>query len=221
MTEPPPKASVVPMVLIVEDDSAYSHSLGLLMRVWQFHYQAFGSAQALLDAPNLLTAQCLLVDICLPGMDGLDLQQHLNEQRMSIPFIAMSARSDVSVAVTATRHGAITFLEKPIRTPMLKQAIHSAIKASQVIADYRETQSQLKQRLALLTPRERQVLDCVVEGQSSAKIAMALELSVKTVTQHRAHLMQKLQAKGLVGLVRMVTAQPPPTVTAQRPSRIA
>lgn len=193
-------------VYVVDDDQAVRDSLGLLLRSVGLPCQLFESGQAFLDAWQDDWHGCLLLDIRMPGMSGMELHERLRERHISIPVIFVTGHGDVPMAVEAMRNGAFDFIQKPYRDQELLDRVNQALnwEASQRSTENRRRE--LQQRYESLTPREREVMECVVRGLANKVIAMDLELSQRTVEIHRARVMEKMGARSLAELVRMALA---------------
>jgi FixJ family two-component response regulator len=194
----------MPTVFIVDDDAPVRDGLKLLLRSVGHRVETYASAQEFLDAYADDRPGCLVLDVRMPGMSGLDLQERLNERRAILPIIFITGHGDVPMAVEALQAGALDFLQKPFRDQELLDRIASALDKD---AANRRELLELKQiaaRFAELTPRERAVMDLVVQGKSNKVIAGDLDISQRTVEIHRARVMEKTQAGSLAHLVRMV-----------------
>lgn len=192
-----------PIVYVVDDDSAVRNSLRLLLKSVGLNATTLGSAQEFLSSYNPHQPGCLLLDVRMPGMSGIELQQHLNLRGAVIPVIFISGHGDVPMAVEAMQHGAFDFLQKPFRDQDLIDRIqHALTKDHANRAELRKRDS-IRARLELLTPREREVLALVTSGKPNKVIASDLGLSQRTVEIHRARVMDKLEATSLAQLVRM------------------
>lgn len=205
MTETPPVAPEW-QIHLVDDDAAFRRSLVFLLESMGWPVQAHASAADYLDAglPALEQTGCLLLDVRMPGMSGLELQERLTARRSyHPPIIFITGHGDVQMAVRAVQAGAFDFVEKPFNDQDLLDRIQKAITHDAGQRGKEEQRSQLKALFASLTPREREVLDRVVEGMSNKGIANALGLSAKTVEVHRAKVMEKLHARSLSDLVKM------------------
>ena len=190
-------------VYIVEDDDAVRDSLGLLLGLKGYRTLPFASADDFLAACAPTWAGCLLLDIRMPGTNGMALHLELQDRKMLLPVIFMTAYGDIATVRTALRSGAVDYLEKPVDPEAMLTAIETAfdLDATRRQKMLRDDQSEL--RLSTLTPREREVFDLVIQGQQYREIAAALGISPRTVEVHRAHLMEKLGVRSITELVRM------------------
>ena len=191
------------MVYVVDDDEAMRQSLSFLLRAAKVGTQTFESAAAFLDALPQLKPGCLVTDVRMPGMSGLDLLRHLRERRVAMPVIVITGHGDVPLAVEAMKEGAADCLEKPFDDEALLAAIRSALKKQGDDRAQQATQAAVNARLDLLSTRERQVLEGLVAGQPNTIIAFNLGISPRTVEIYRAHVMTTREAASLSALVRM------------------
>lgn len=192
------------MVCVIDDDEAVRESLRLLIAMQGVRVAAYGSCQAFLEDPNSLGCACLVLDVRLPGMSGLQLQERLNARSEVPPIIFISGHADVPMAVQAMRSGAIDFLQKPFPEQQLLDRVEQAIELSLQQRRDRVRRATLMARLDQLTARERDVLECMMTGQANKQIADTLGISIKTVEQHRAKVMEKMRADTLTSLVQSV-----------------
>jgi RNA polymerase sigma factor (sigma-70 family) len=191
-------------VFIVDDDQAVARSLRWLIETVRLQVETFASAQAFLDGYDAAKPGCLVLDVRMPGMSGLELQERLAARRCyHVPIIFITGHGDVQMAVRAVQAGAFDFVEKPFNDQDLLDRIQRAIAHDAGQRGKEAQRAQLKALFAGLTPREREVLDLVVEGLSNKAIANALGLSAKTVEVHRAKVMEKLHARSISDLVKM------------------
>lgn len=183
-------------VFVVDDDEAVCDALGMLLRTAGMRVETFCSASSFLKAYHPGASGCLLLDIRMPGMSGLDLQDELHRRRISIPIVFLTGHGDVSMAVRALKKGAFDFLEKPHEESRLILAVLNALRADSMrikpLGRHEESVPALAPRLATLSERERQVLDRILEGRQSRQISLELHISVKTVEFHRARIREKL-----------------------------
>jgi two-component system, LuxR family, response regulator FixJ len=191
-------------IFVVDDDDAVRTSLRLLLKSVGLPVETFGAAQEFLDAFDAERAGCLVLDIRMPGMSGLELQQRLNEMHAIIPIVFITGHGDVPMAVEAMQHGAVDFIQKPFRDQDLIDRINQALeKDRENRAGLRERDA-IRHRMQQLTPREREVLELVTKGKANKVIAGDLNVSQRTVEIHRARVMEKMGASSLAHLVRMV-----------------
>jgi FixJ family two-component response regulator len=165
--------------------------------------ETFATAREFLDAYEAGSPGCLLLDIRMPGMSGLELQAELRRRQLDLPVIVLTGHGDVKVAVHAMKAGAVDFIEKPFNNEFLLQAVQKAVADNLRSGSGRVRRQEIAQRLEALTARERQVLDIVVAGETNKGVARVLGISEKTVEIHRAKVMEKMHAKSLAELVRM------------------
>ncbi len=191
-------------VFIVDDDAAVRRFLLGLIASVDLPVEAYASAQEFLDAYEPGRPGCLLLDVRMPGMSGLELQTKLVERAIRLPVIILTGHGDVQVAVRAMKVGAFDFIEKPFSNELLLDRIQKAVTESVHADNNRAEQDEIIGRIRRLTPRERQVLDLVVAGETNKGVASRLDISEKTVETHRARVMEKMCAKSLAGLVKMV-----------------
>lgn len=190
-------------VFIVEDDPSVRDALGLLLGLHGYSVSMFADAESFLGAYKADWSGCMLVDIRMPGMDGLALQQWLVDQGCTMPVIIMTGHGDVGSARQAFRAQAVDFLEKPIDQVKLIEAITDAHASYASITKQSVSSSELANLLATLTPREREVMELVVAGRHNRDIADQLGISVRTVEVHKTRMMLKLKADGVADLVRL------------------
>jgi two-component system response regulator FixJ len=202
-----------PTVHVVDDDAAVRDSLRVLLESADLSVCTYESATAFLEALSSLGPGCVLTDVRMPGLDGLELQRRLTANGVRLPVIVMTGHADVPIAVEALKAGAADFLEKPFDDMQLLEAVRGALAVSQRTQDEAAATAHIAARLASLTPREREVLDKLVAGQPNKTIAYDLGSSPRTVEVHRARIMEKMGVRSLAELVRMtiaVVGTPPP-----------
>jgi len=196
-------------VFIVDDDASVRDALSLLLAVNDYRVAVFGDAENFLTAYKPSWRGCLLLDIRMPGMDGLTLQNQLVALGSELPVIIMTGHGDVASARAAFRALAIDFLEKPLDHKKLLAGIAEAFSRQQALAVAEMNQSQLQKLFASLTPREREVMDYTVAGRHNREIAAALGISPRTVEVHKARMMDKLGVTNVADLVRLNLAARP------------
>jgi two-component system response regulator FixJ len=194
----------LPMIYLVDDDEAVRDALGMLFKSIGLRYEAYGSALDFLEHYDSRRPSCLVADVRMPGLSGLELQQRLNEQRKEIPIIFITGHGDVPMAVTAMRSGAADFIQKPFRDQDLIDRIHNALERDRERRKGRAAEDAIRERLALLTPRETEVMQRVARGQANKVIAMDLGVSQRTVELHRARVMKKLRLRSVAELVHAI-----------------
>jgi FixJ family two-component response regulator len=199
-----PSALDSALVYLVDDDEAIRDSLGLLFRSVGLNCEVYASALEFLEAYDPQRHSCLVADIRMPGLSGLELQQRLNERRADVPVIFITGHGDVPMAVNAMKSGASDFIQKPFRDQDLIDRIHKALAQDRERRVWRAEERAIRERIALLTPREAEVMRRVVRGQANKVIAMDLGVSQRTVELHRARVMRKLKMRSLAELVSAV-----------------
>ena len=195
-----------PVVFIVDDDQAIRSSLKWLIESVGLRVETFPSADEFIRAYYPGRAGCLLLDVRMPGMSGLELQEHFARNQINIPIIIITGHGDVPMAVRAMKAGAVDFIEKPFNDELLLESIRNALAMDQRLREVQSQRAEIAARLAQLTPREHEVMEMVTEGRSNKEIATSLGVSAKTIEAHRARVMEKMQAGSLAELVRMVLA---------------
>jgi len=190
-----------PLVYLVDDDEAVRDSLGMLFKSIGLEHEAYASALDFLQGHDPARHSCLVADIRMPGLSGLELQQRLNEQRAEIPIIFITGHGDVPMAVTAMKSGAADFIQKPFRDQDLIDRINKALGRDRERRKVRAEENVIRERIALLTPREKEVMQRVARGQANKVIAMDLGVSQRTVELHRARVMKKLRIRSVAELV--------------------
>jgi len=191
------------IVFVVDDDLSLRETLRCLIESAGYCVQTFGSAEEFLDANASDAPTCLVLDVRLPGANGLDLQHELGKRGSQLPIIFITGFGDIEMSVQAMKAGAVEFLAKPFRSEDLLDAVRRAVERDRTARAERAEMLELRRRLDLLTPRELQVMDLVVAGRLNKQIASDLGTSEITVKVHRARLVRKMQAESLPDLVRM------------------
>jgi FixJ family two-component response regulator len=192
-----------PVVFVIDDDRMIRDGLQSLIKSVGLRVETFGSAQDFLAAKRPDSPACLVLDVRMPGLSGLDLQLKLSEAGIQIPIIFITGHGDIPMSVRAMKEGAYEFLTKPVRGQDLLDAIQKAIASDRALRKERQELNEIRAGFETLTPREREVLDLVVAGLLNKQIADQLGMSELTVKTHRAHVMEKTHADSLAHLVRM------------------
>lgn len=192
------------VVYVVDDDEAVRDSLKMLLESVDLPCQTFASARAFLEKHDPDQHCCLVADIRMPGMSGLDLQEELNRRSSTIPIVFITGHGDVPMAVDAMKSGALDFIQKPFRDQDLLDRINQALESDDERREDNRELAEIRSRIARLTARETEVMHRVVQGQANKVIALDLGVSQRTVEIHRARVMQKMAARSLAELVRMV-----------------
>ena len=190
-------------IYIVDDDQAIRHAMSLLMKSVGLQCEIFESADDFLSEHSNDRSGCLVLDIRMPGMGGLELQEKLREMDCTLPVIFITGHGDIPMAVEAMQKGAFDFIQKPFRDQELLDRIQDALKTEREQRSRREKQSVVRDKLSRLTKREHEVFDLVVTGKPNKIIAHELGVSQRTVEIHRARVMEKMEARSLADLVRM------------------
>jgi len=192
-----------PIVCIIDDDEAIRESLRLLLYAGGLTSLVYESADTFLEEKEHLDFDCMLLDLRMPGTDGLELFRILNRKHLPYPVIFITGHGDVPMAVDAMQKGAVDFIQKPFRDQDLLDRIREALKTDQERREEQQKHAEVAERLARLTNREREVFDLVVTGKPNKVIAYELGVSQRTVEIHRARVMEKMQARSLADLVKM------------------
>lgn len=193
-----------PTVFIVDDDPAVRDSLRWLLESMRLKVVTFESAEDFIKYYTMHMVGCLVLDVRMPGMSGLQLQQYLTKQKHSLPIIFITGHGDIPMAVRAMQAGAMYFLEKPFEDQVLLDYVHEALTLDKEYQQARIRLTMIQARISNLTDREREVMDLVIDNHSNKEIAAKLGVSIKTVEFHRSHMMEKMHATSLIELVNMV-----------------
>ena len=208
-----PMSRAVPIVFVVDDDISVRESLELLVREAGWQPETFESAKEFLSRPRVVVPSCLILDISLPGLNGLDLQKRVAADRTDMPIIFITGHGDVQMTVQAMKGGAVEFLTKPFDNDVLLSAIQNAIERSRAALGHEAEIRALRDRYASLSRREREVMALVVSGLLNKQVGFELGISEITVKAHRGRVMQKMEARSLADLVTMgarLHLAPPP-----------
>ncbi|MDP9712729.1 UNVERIFIED_ORG: FixJ family two-component response regulator [Pseudomonas fluorescens] len=196
-------SDVTPVVFVVDDDISVRESLELMIRFAGWHPRLFESAQDFLDAPRALVPSCLVLDINLPDLNGLDLQTALADERHNMPIIFITGYGDIPRTVRALKAGAVEFLTKPFNDEVILSAMADALQSSRVALEGEKNLRALLEAYKTLTPREQEIMASVVSGRLNKLIAADLNISEITVKAHRGKVMRKMKARSLADLVKM------------------
>lgn len=195
--------SLPPTVFIVDDDPAVLKSLARLLRSARLDVATFSSPCEFLERYDPSAAGCLVLDVAMPGLNGLELQEALTTKGSELPIIFLTGHGDIPMSVQAMKRGALDFLTKPVNDEDLLQAVHVAIDKDRLQRQTRAEVTEIQQRLATLTPREREVMEHVISGQLNKQTAAVLGTVEKTIKVHRARVMEKMKVQSVAELVRL------------------
>jgi two-component system, LuxR family, response regulator FixJ len=196
-------------VHVIDDDEAVRESIDFLLRAAGLSVRTYDSVTSFLEAVPKIAAGCIITDVRMPGLSGIDLLRRLQEMQIGLPVVVITGHGDVPLAVKAMKCGAIDFLEKPFDDDVLLASVRSALNRSEESAAVEAERAEIRARIAALTQRERDVLEGLVAGHPNKIIAFKLEISPRTVEIYRANLMTKMKAGSLSELVRMALVAAP------------
>ncbi len=196
-------SSLPPTVFVVDDDEPVRDAIAMLLDTVDIPCETFDSAQAFLDGYEKSRTGCLVLDIRMPGMSGLELQEHLLKMQARVPIVFITGHGDIPMAVEAMKRGALDFIRKPFRDQELLDRIQEALAADEAHRAENADVEEMRARVASLTPREREVFERVADGQANKVVAIELGISERTVEIHRSQVMQKTGARTLADLVRI------------------
>ncbi len=197
---------IQPTIFVVDDDPAVSRALQSVGQLLDLPVLSFPSPAAFLGSDAVTLPGCLVLDVRMPGMSGLELQQHLIDQEVPLPIIMISGHADVQIAVQAMQHGAVTLLEKPFSLDDITAHIRRGLRIDGQRREALAEQTQTRQQLAQLTRKEREVLELITRGRTNKEIAATLHLSVRAVEDRRSRMMKKLAVRNVIELHRFISA---------------
>jgi FixJ family two-component response regulator len=192
-----------PIVYVIDDDEAVRDSISMLFDTENIEHVVYHSAVDFLNAYNDAMCGCLVLDVRMPNMTGLELQEALNKRHSTLPIIFITGHGDIPMAVEAMRRGALDFLRKPFGEDDLLQRVNDALKRATDVRDERRALAEVQAHFATLSPREREVFERIASGQANKFVAIELGISERTVEIHRSQVMRKMGARSLAQLVRM------------------
>lgn len=197
-------SNTTPTVFLVDDEAPVRRAVSRLLRAENFTVDAYASSEEFLKEADFKSPGCLLLDMAMPGLTGLDLQRELAARDCHLPIIFLTGRADVPMTVKAMKHGAADFLTKPVEDAVLLTAIRNALEKDRIERKRRLETADLRACLATLTPREREVLDQIVLGRLNKQVAADLGAAEKTIKVHRARVMDKMQVSSIAELARLI-----------------
>lgn len=208
-------------VLVVDDDPSVRKALTRLIQSEGLNVRTFASAEEFLDQAPPEGPACLVIDVRMPGLGGLDLQSELTRRNIQIPIIFITGHADIPMSVKAMKGGAVDFLTKPFKTQDLLDALAEAIRLDQQFKRSHLEEAAIQRRIQSLTPREREVLNLVVQGKMNKEIAVALGAAEKTIKVHRGKVMCKMQVHSVAELVHAITRVQTEAELSRRPTRVS
>jgi FixJ family two-component response regulator len=192
------------VVFVVDDDASIRRALGRMLQEEGFEVRACESGEAFLaDLPDAATSACVVLDVSMPGLSGLDLQEHLTSKGLSLPIVFLTGHGDIPMSVRAVKRGAADFLTKPVASEVLLQAVRSALHQQEIRRRQDAELIELQKRFEMLSAREREVLEALADGKLNKQIAEALEIVEQTVKYHRARIMERMGARTAAELMHM------------------
>lgn len=191
-------------VFFVDDDKDVRDAVSFLLTTEGLHVEVFATPGEILEAMTPEHVGCLLLDVRLPEMNGLELQQALRDRGIQLPVVFLSGHGDIPLAVRAINAGALDFVEKPFNDELLLEKVNNALEISRTARAQNGDRRAIERRLAMLTPREREVMEGILEGKFNKMIASDMDVSIRTVEVHRAHVLDKLGARNSSDMVRLV-----------------
>ena len=194
---------VKPTVFVIDDDASVCKSLSRLLRSMGLEVEVFASAELFLKREHYGGVGCILLDVQMPGLSGMDLQQELNKADYHIPIIFITGHGDIPISVEATKKGAVDFLTKPFDDEELLEAVRKAIEKDRKAKAERAEVHDILKRMERLTPREKEIVRYVITGMLNKQIALELDIAEKTVKVHRGRIMEKLRVDSVADLVRL------------------
>jgi FixJ family two-component response regulator len=190
-------------VFLVDDDAGVRRSLARVLAAGGYRVEAYESAESFLSRPNAQSHGCLVLDVTMPGLDGLALQRHLAQRGQGLPIVFLTGHGDIPMSVRAIKAGAADFLSKPVASEVLLEAVRTALSEDAVVREADAEAAEIRQSYAALTPREREVLAAMVNGKLNKQIAVDLGVVEQTVKFHRARIMERMGARTLAELMHM------------------
>lgn len=194
-------------VFVVDDDPEFRESISLLLESVKLHANTFDSAEDFVENYDPAAGGCLISDVRMPGMSGLELQKWMSDHDVKLPMILVTAHAEVPMAVEAMRSGAVDFIQKPYSPQQLLERVQQALRQDQQRRQQEQAVEETQDLLSSLTRRERQIMDCLLEGANTKEIGTKLKLSTKTVDFHRRNLLEKMHVDSLVELAQTVRSQ--------------